>query len=301
VTCKPLALAATLAITGCIDSYNGSKVEMFLHGGVHVPGTDEGNGQPPADTHYEAYVVKDDAVFKLFEFDIRPVIKRSDPCFIEEPTARFPGLHSTKIVEKLIAAAEADGNVSALEAGDIALAKIRVSNMPGLEGLKVVVSHEPGLTDAAVAQLVSTVPSSELIDDATNADRLRVCQGLWRAHFGYYVGTDKVLTIPLNGIYHGLVAALDPRNMGPLGGGQVDVAVAIPDFDAMRVNWSFNDPNDPRREAMSPSMIGWHYMAGKAVQRTRGVTNVTLVNQDFAQISGEVSVFTQLADDDVHF
>ena len=288
-------------VSSCVDNVNVSKIEIFLRGGVHVAGTAD-PGAPPSDTHYEIYVIKDDGAFKIAEIDILPVIKRADPCFIEEEGARFPGLHSTRIVEKTRMAVEPDG-VSELEAGQLADAQVRVGNMQLLEeSLKVMAVHEPGLTDAAIATLVATVPTADRIDDASNAERLAACRAIFAAHPGYYVGTDKITTIPINGTYIGMVEAQDPRNGSFLGGGQISVDLSFPGFDFMRVNWQFNDPLDPRRDALPASDIGWHYMSGRAVQRVRGVYNVSVVNQDYGRrISGEISVYTDLANDDVHF
>jgi len=296
-------LALSLGSASCIESYNGSKIEILLHGGVQLPGDSApGFGRPPSDTHFEIYAVKDNATFHLSDFDLRPVIRRADPCFIEEEDARFPGLHSTQIVEKLKEAAQADGTVSALEAGDIAVAKERVADMQALElSLKVLVFHEPGLTDAQVAALITDIPSADRIDDASNAERLSKCRAAFKGHPGYYVGTDKILTIPINGTYLGMVEAMDPRNSGLLGGGQIDVGVNLAGVDALRINWNFNNPDDPRKAAYSPSKIGWHYMAGPALRRVRGVVNVALVNEDFGMITGEASIYTELEDDDVHF
>jgi hypothetical protein len=293
-----------LVNTGCVENFNGSKVEMFLSGGVHVPGDDPpGFGRPPSDTHYELYVLKDMAVFKLAEFDIRPVIRRDDPCFIEEPGSRFEGLHSTRIVEKLREAALADGTVDDTEAGDLALASVRVANMPALEStLKVITLHEPGLTERALAERTAAVAAANLIDDASNAARLSECQAIWREHPGYYVGTDKITTDPLAGTYLGMVEGADPRNNIFVGGAALDTDISFPGFSGMRINWSFNDPEDPRRASYPPSTTGFHYMAGDTVQRVRGVYNLSLANQDFGQsISGEIAVYTELGRDDVHF
>jgi hypothetical protein len=300
----PMFAFLGLVCVACVENSNGSKVELFLRGGVHVPGDDPpGFGRPPSDTHYELYVVKDTAVFKLGEFDIRPAIKRSDPCFVEEAGARFAGLHSTRVVDKLREAALADGTVSDLEAGDIALASSRVANMAALEAaLKALTAHEPGLTDAMVAERLTAVPPADLIDDASNAARLAACQAIWRDHPGYYVGTDKITTIPLNGTYLGMVEGADPRNGIFVGGAAIDTDISFPGFDGMRINWSFNDPADPRRASYPPSNIGWHYMSGDTVVRVRGVYNLSLANQDFGRvISGDVSVYTELGRDDVHF
>ena len=296
-------LASSVWLASCVDNFNGSKIELYLHGGVQVPGDDpSGDGRPPSDTHYEIYIAKDRSVFHIIDFDIRPVIDTSDPCFIEEAGERFAGLHSTKIVAKTTEAAMADGTVTDREAGDIASAQARFANMGLLQGaLKVLTFHEAGLTNATVAASIADVPPPDMTDDATNARRLQLCQAAWKQHPGYYVGTDKVLTIPLNGIYYGIVAGNDPRNGSFLGGGSVDTDVAMPEFDSFRVNWNWNAPDDPRAGGYAPSNIGYHYMAGTPVDRVRGVINVSIVNEDFTQIAGDVSIFTNLGEDDVNF
>ncbi len=296
-------MLTTLASAACVDNFDGSKIELLLHGGVDVPADPPGNGRPPSDTHYEIWVAKEQSVFHIADFDIRPVIKMEDPCFIEGEGARFAGLHSTKIVAKLKAFATEGGRTPTdQDAGDIALAEVRVGNMSLLESsLKVFTAHEAGLTEAHIAELTADVPPPDQIDDASNADRLAKCKAVWQGHPGYYVATDKVLAIPLNGTYYGLVAATDPRNGALLGGGTIDSDVSFPQFDAMRVNWSWNDPKDPRKGGYPPSSIGYHYMAGTPVMIVRGVLNVSLVNEDFARISGEASIYTDLARDDVQF
>jgi hypothetical protein len=298
-----LLVPAFLLLPACVDNFNGSVIELFLHGGVQVPGDDPGGfGRPPSDTHYEIYVGKDQSVFHVIDFDIRPIIDLANPCFIEGASARFPGLHSTKIVQKIVDVAMADGNVDDLEAGDIANAQSRFANMGLLaSSLKVLALHEAGLTNAALDSLLATVPAADMTDDATNAQRLAVCQAIWRQHPGDYVGTDTVLSIPLNGVYYGLVEATDPRNGSFLGGGSIHSALALDAFDSFRVNWNWNDPADARAASLPPSTIGYHYMAGKPVQRERGVTNIAIVNDDFTQIAGDVSIFTNLGEDDVHF
>jgi hypothetical protein len=287
----------------CVDNFNGSKIELYLHGGVQVPGDNPaGNGRPPSDTHYEIWIGKDQSAFHIADFDIRPAIDTGDPCFIEEEGARFQGLHATRIVERTIAAAMADGTVTDREAGDIASAQVRLANMAPLQAtLKVLALHEDGLTAAVLAPLLATVPEASATDDASNAQRLAVCKSIWSKHPGYYVGTDKSLTIPLGGTYYGLVEAMDPRNGAFLGGGQIDSDASFPDFDSFRIAWSWNDPDDPRRAAYPPTTSGYYYMAGTPVERVRGVINVTVANSDFSQISGEVSIFTNLGHDDVHF
>jgi hypothetical protein len=73
------------------------------------------------------------------------------------------------------------------------------------------------------------------------------------------------------------------------------------DFDAIRINWNFNDPADPRRANYDPSTSGWHYMAGTPVERTRGVINVPMQHEDFGSLRGELAIFPDLSTDDVGF
>jgi hypothetical protein len=296
-----LILVTTLG--ACVEPFDGSKLEILLRAGVQVPGDeDPGSGRPPSDTHYELYAVRDDSAFLLHTFQVIPVIRQAEPCFMEDEQARFPGLHATQIARKLIEAAMVDGTVSDDEAGVIAVAEDRLANLNLLEQrLKIIAFAEPGLTGAVVAQFRATLPAPDLIDDASNANRLSLCRAFMRQHPGYYVGNDKTLAIPLAGRYEGVIEGTDPRNGAFLGGGSFDVEVNLASFDALRINWNFNDPADPRRAALPPSEIGWHYMSGKPVQRTRGVWNVPMQNRYFSPISGELTVWYDLAEDSVHF
>jgi hypothetical protein len=296
-------LTGALACAACVDNFTGSKIELLLHGGVDVPGDTAAGGAPPTDTHYEIWVTRDQAAFHIVDFEIHPVISTSDPCFIEEAGARFAGLHSTQIVKKLVAVATDGGRTpTPQDAADIELAKIRVGYQPQLEAtLKVFTLHEPGLTQATITQLTADVPPANQIDDASNADRLAKCQAVWRQHPGYYVATDKVLTLPLNGTYYGIVQGMDPRNQALLGGGSIDVDASFPEFDALRISWDWNDPNDTRKGNYPPTNTGHYYMAGPPVMIVRGVINVSLVNEEFSRIGGEASIFTDLGRDDVHF
>jgi hypothetical protein len=298
-----LAAIAALSTASCVQSFSGSQIELFLHSGVQLPGDNPpGNGRPPSDTHFEMYVARGATALKLLEFDLRPVITQANKCFIEDEHSRFPGLHSTMIVDKMTKDALLDGTVTPLEAGDIALAQTRLGSMAGLENtIKVIVSHESGLTDAMIAAEMAAVPDPSLDDDASNAARLAACNAIFDAHPAYFVGTDKVLSIPLNGTYYGVVEGMDPRSGSPLGGGSVIVNASFPVFDSLRINWNFNDPNDPRKANYSPSDVGWHYMAGTPFVRERGVINVSLRNQDFGQIAGEASIYTNLDQDGVQF
>src|SRR5262245_15313883 len=91
--------------SACVEANNGSRIELFLRAGVQIPGNPPDNGRPPSDTHYVMLATTGADVFRIAEFDIRQAIRRAEPCFIEEPGSRFPGLHSTMLEQKLLAVA----------------------------------------------------------------------------------------------------------------------------------------------------------------------------------------------------
>jgi hypothetical protein len=303
------ALAALVLAAGCVEPFDGSKMEILLGNSAHIPGDDPaGGGRPPSDTHYEIFVIKDDRSFKVAEFELVFVIDPSDRCFIEDEDAVYPGLHSTQLPVRLEADLTAGGHTpDEVEAGDIYLAQKRVYQDFALLtnetlGVKTLVSHEPGLTLAGREALydAASVPDPLLTDDASNEQRLAACNAVFDAHPLIYVGNDKVFSLPLNGVFFGNASGRDPRNSAPTGGAKFDVAEVLDDFDVMRVNWQFNDLGDARVAQYGESPLGYHYLAGNPILRTRGVINVVLLN-NFFSIRGDVSIFTDLAQDDVMF
>jgi len=285
-----------------VDNFNGSKIELYLRAGVQLPAgpTDPPtmDGRPPYDTHYEIWIVKGTSAQHIADFDLRPAIDPTDPCFIEDESSRFPGLHVTQFAKKVLEAAMADGMVDDAEAGDIYSANQRVSELTPLSTLKAMTFHEPKLTETALAALRATLPTPDAIDDASNAARLAACRAAWAAHPGYYTGTDKTIAVPLNGTYYGMTESRDPRpRIGtPYGGGAIDTPQSFPDFDTFRLAWNFNDANDPRA-----TPTGTDYMTGAPYVRERGVINVDIVNASFPSINALISIYTNLGEDDVHF
>jgi hypothetical protein len=303
-----LGALAALISTACVEPFDGSKVQLLLGGGVHVPGEgDPGDGRPPADTHYSIFVLRDDAFFKMIDFDIKRVIDRADPCFIEDDESRFPGLHTTMWGLKTIEAAQdasSEGGepVTDQEAGDIAVAEIRVANLPRLEdAVRAVVKHQDGLVEATLEARHAAIVAAAPIDDmsaSANATRREMCRALYAEFPAYYVGSDKVFTLPINGVLYGMVDGSDPRNAAFLGGSSFNVNATFPAFDSLVVNWDYNDP---ALAGADDTDVGYHYMAGRPEYRTRGVVNVPLQNNDYGPIQGEAAIFTDLDGDDVQF
>jgi hypothetical protein len=295
--------------TSCVEAFDGSKVEVLLGNTTHIPGDEGGGGRPPSDTHYEMWVLKDNRSFKLIDFDVVFVIDPSDRCFIEDAESIYPGLHATQVPARLEQDITAGGHTpSDEEAGDIYLAQKRVYQDFNLltddtNGVKSLVSHEAGLTLAGREALydAANVPDPTDMSDTANAARLEACNTVFAAHPMMYVGNDKVFSLPLNGEYYGNTKGRDPRNAAPTGGAKFDVAQVLDDFDVMRVNWQFNDLADPRAASYGESQVGYHYLAGTPIHRTRGVVNVILQNNFFNNLRGDVSIFTDLAEDNVMF
>jgi hypothetical protein len=299
---RAAVLLAVAHQAACVEPFSGSKVEILLRSSILLPGDDGTFGRPPSDTHFILYGVRDDSVFALREFEVRPVIDRSSGCFIEQEGTPFPGLHSTQVERKLRELALADGQVTDTEAGDIATAQKRLALQPALESsVRVIVVHEAGLGKAQIDALQASLPANDAITAEANQDRLSKCRAFFALHPGYYVGTDRSLAIPINGVYFGVVEGRDPRNNGNLGGAAFDVPFNLDDLEALRINWDFNDPADPRRAAYDASSIGYHYMSGLPTRRLRGVINYSMRHVDVAQNAGEIAVFTNVGEDEVNF
>jgi len=323
-----LALCSAVPLAGCIDVFDGSRVELLLAPDTQVPGDPSGFGRPPSDTHYEMYAARDSNVFYITSFEIRPIVDISAPCFIEDENSTIPygsgtaeGLHVTAWYDKLFEVYNADGMISDDEAGALADARRRVGG-PGLpagastiellqNNVKAVVASEfsPDSTLAEyqelqddLATLAAAVPPTTDISDQASADRLALCQAFFAKHPSYYVGADRLITLPLNGHYLGTVKGMDPRNNSFLGGATLEIDTSFPELDALRINWQFNNRDDTRAaDYGGPQLTGYHYMAGTPLSRERGVINVPMQNVSFSNISGEAAIFTLLRDDDVHF
>jgi len=308
-----LAAIALWGMGGCVDTFDGSHVEVLFASGVPVTGA-SAPGAPPDGTHLELYVVKDNASFALADFDFVPVLDHTNPCFIETDSVipfsnvSAAGLHVTQWLEKSREVYLADGVVTEDEAGAIADAEARETAIAQLEtGVKALVATPYGglsdddLTSAELDDLFAALPAIDAIDDESNQLRLQLCQEFFAQHPSYYVGSDRLMTRPINGVFFGVADGKDPRTGGFIGGATLTVDANINAFDAMRVNWQFDDPNDSRADALGNSPVGYHFMAGVPEHRTRGVINVSLANSSFAMISADVALFTNLDRDSSWF
>ncbi len=307
-----VALIAPLA-GACIEPFEGSKIEVLFSSGVPVAGANA-RGAPPAGTHLELYAVKNESLFHLRNFQILPIVDPENPCFIETrgefagTDVSASGVHISQWYAASFELYNQDGRISADEAGYLADAAERVRELEQLRnGLKVVTAtpYGPPFNDdfpaSELDELEAALPPRTATDAAANRQRRQVCEDFFSKHPTFYVGNDRLITRPINGIFLGVVDGQDPRNGGFVGGASMDIEANLADFDSLRINWQFDDPDDPRAAALGSSDTGYHLMAGAPQRLARGIVNVRLVNENFPSISAQAAIFTNLGRDDSHF
>ncbi len=269
---------------------------------------------------------------------------------LDDGSSPYPGIHVTQVLARLQndtgigdplnPPSDAPEN----DIIDVVSARERMSVLPQLQAdVKAVVGFSdnlaPGVhplyqvaTDCDDARAnPDTIPppqcGADPADDDLNAQRLRVCRDYFEADKarcdqqnrdnyagyceGFYIGSDKVFTLPINGRWHGSVTGNNPKNNGFLSGAQWFAPVPLDpySFDALTVRWQYKDldedgePDYPAGTAEEDkSEIGFHYMEGTPIYEvTRGVIDVPMVNRTFSSVSGEVSIFPSLDEDNVNF
>ncbi len=310
VACAVIAAAAS----GCVDAFGGSKIEILFSNAVPLPGAGE-LGAPPDGTHFELYAVQGGLPVHIMDMQLEPVVQANHPCFIELDrdipltNVSADGLHASQWYQYALDLYDADGVITDEEAGFLADALRRVSrNIPDLEANVVAVTATPfgravegGLSAPVVAERLAAVPPPGDTDDASNRTRAELCRELFADVPELYVGTDRLITAPLNGLFFGVADGQDPRSGGFIGGASLDLPARLDSFEALRLNWQFDDPADPRAEALGQSPTGYHFMAGVPEHRVRGVINVHLENNDFGSTSADLAIFTDLDEDSTGF
>lgn len=355
-----------LLSTGCVDTFGGSVMDMDFQPAVEAPAdqgvtppdirtpphntfftfwavqyiyqTDaDGNvvtdmdGNPVIDQSFahQMQIVRGNDIEPAPGFEIKSLINQSSPCFIDTEQDRFPGIHSTMELDRIVAETgitDPIGDTSAPMKDRILVltAKDRHDLLPALEGtVKAVVSYStaqpPG--DDPDFQVGSSciedggdptlIPPISCTGDESNAVRLRLCEAYWTAHPSYYEGNDKVYTIPRNGKWYGAVNGTNPKNGAPyLGGAAMFTTSALHanEVDALLLNWQYKDldgDGEPDYPTGTPdaekSPMGFHYMAGEPQVKTRGVVNFDLRNRNLSTLKADVAVIPQLGEDDVQF
>jgi hypothetical protein len=333
---------------GCVEPFGGANVQITFESGVQTAapiGVQPTLGRPPADTMYQLYSISYELArdangdvildtdgepiidrsfsFHVVDFEVRPHVSLTSPCFIELEGDRFPGLHVTEVAAKtrqVTGIADPLNPPTNAEEGDIIDvigANDRLANLGAIAGsVKTVTSAStarPPTTDIGCLEDgtdtdLGLVPPPTCTGDQSNMRRLTLCRAYWEANPTAYEGSDKVFTVPLNGLSFGHVTGLNPVNNAPLGGTSFLVDFAFVDFDAVAINWQYKDldqDGQPDFPATLPieerSLVGFHYMAGEPESRIRGTVSVPLENRIFPAIAAEATIVPDLGDDDVQF
>jgi hypothetical protein len=318
--------AAVLTPAG--DDYDGERAPantyFTLYAVDHVYQLDA-DGNPVLDGDGDP-LIEQSFLFGLQRFEIRPVIDLASPCFIEVENTPYPGLHVTQVATRLkqdicdrlamdatcfdLAVTDPPAGATEEEIIDVITAEIRMGNLPDLQSLVKAV------TTYSTYRYPGGIPAADLIDDSSNAERLERCQEAWadeaasrvEGDEGFYEGSDKVFTLPLNGTLYGMVEGMNPVNgVGLVGGSSMFVDEVLTDADAYTLNWQFKDlegpagPDYPDDFDREPSDTGYTFMSGLPEARTRGTVNVRLVSPLSDSTYAEVAIFPDLGEDDVNF
>jgi len=290
--------------------------------------------------------------FKAGEFELQPQVDLFDPCVMDIEPTRFPGIHITAVrartAEEFGFATPTDyatlgpsdpvwDDLTENERAEVFHTARRNNLIFGLSGrLLSVTSYHPTspITDVGVDTVCASDPNSDpglipphldvtqlpnivptCFDDESNARRRSLCETYFADNPNYYVGSDRILTKPLNGVFDGTVYSLDPRN--PLGvtrfiGALIITDSDVGDIDGMSITWQYDDDDgdgEPDYPASVPdsekSPTGHTYLSGSPSSglQQRGVTTLTLTSQEFLDpfLNADVTIYDNLDEDNVNF
>ncbi len=328
---RTLALAL-LSLAGCIDEFRGSNVQIDLSTPTPAQaplGTTPSADELPGNIHFTLYAFKEytntsgmtvGSLFELQRFEIHRAVELSSPCYIDVGEhVPFPGLHVSqfydvmKMKNGIDDIANPPASATERQKTEVATALQRSRNVDKLAadgGPKAVTSVSDGAYPPVAASCTDTngIPPPMCTDDASNARRLAACQAAWSSDKNYYEGTDRILTLPLNGTVAGFVTGINPVNLGDIGGAQFFVDEALDDFDGYAIYWQYDDANHdgmPDYPASVPAAdrndLGVPFLYGKPDKVTRGVIQAHMTNQTNPSLTAELAIFAGLDDDDVHF
>ncbi|HUS33269.1 MAG TPA: hypothetical protein VMZ53_32425 [Kofleriaceae bacterium] len=321
---------ALLLLGGCIDEFHGSNVQIDLSATTPVQasvGVNPTTEQLPDNIHFTLYAFEqDDAngtpVGRLFEvetFEIHRIVDLASPCSIDVGEhVPFPGLHVSQYAAQVMAKygwtsmtpPPTAGETEKVEVATAIQRQRNIEAQAGNQGLKVVSGASNGgyLEVGADCSDTTKLPPPMCTDADSNARRLAMCQEAWSHDPEYFEGTDRVLTVPLNGTTHGMVTGSNPVNLAPVGGAQFFVDESLDDFQGYAIYWQYDDANHdgvPDYPASLPMAdrreLGTQLLYGKPSAPTRGVIHVDMSNRAEPSLTAELAIFASLDDDEVHF
>lgn len=326
------AILWVLLATGCVDTFDGSIVQVdfgaFLPPQARPGATPAPGFQLPSNSHYRLYGIVDGTqLTELARFKVRPVVELGSPCFIDPEGTRFPGIHVTQFARRMAAEtgitdianpppgtseeAQIDqATAIARVAGVLALGRpINPGSMPDPDpgALKAVTSAEsapyPQVGAACVEDDATVspdlIPPPNCIGDQSNANRLRLCNQFWAANPGFYEGSDRVLTQPLNGTYFGTVPGVVPSSGATVGGAQLLIAGSVRQYSTFAFSAHTDDTEAPPLRQV---------LLGQPSSPARGVIRVQLGNFEATVpaalkpgFASQMVIFENVGEDNVHF
>jgi len=298
-----------VASAGCVNGFRGSNVQIDLSPGTpvqaHVIGAPAA-GELPANSHFTIYAIQEDPaqdrLFELDSFEVHRIVDPTSPCFIDVG-APHPGLHVTQYANQLAQdtgitnIASPPPTATEQQKIEMATALQRMTNVAALGsdmGIRAVTSASAAVYPPVAAGCggpADQLPPTTCTDLASNQLRLKLCQAAWHADPDLFEGTDRVLTVPLGGVTHGMVDGLNPINHAPVGGAQLFVDHALENVDAYAIYTQTDGVAGP----------GTQLLFGRPTMPTRGVSHVHLVSPANPSLTAEMAVFADLGQDDVHF
>ena len=304
------SLTVATSLAGCVDGFRGSNVQIDFAPGTPsqvAPGQTPGTFEFPANGHFKLHAVDrvDDraALFEIQRFEIHKIVDVTSPCFIDVgPNVPFPGIHVSEFGRAVAAATGIDdianppADATEGEKIDAATAVQRMQNVAalgGVNGIKVVVSASETAYPAVDADCDgSGLPPPSCTDPDDNARRLAICQAVWADDPDLFEGTDRVLTVPLNGTTFGMVDGVNPVSPVAIGGAQFFVDTALGGVDQYTISFHLDGTDD----------AGTLLFDGVPVDGPRGVRHVHMDSPLFpGLVTAEMVVFANLDEDVVHF
>jgi hypothetical protein len=328
----PLALLASTP--ACVDSFKGSNVQIDLSPGAPIqvsPGATPQAGEFPANTHYALYAVQNtvddqgtitgDTLYQLTTFEVHPIVNLSSPCFIDVGEhVPHPGLHVSQFAAQIakdtgisdIANPPPDSTAAQqIDAATAIQRQMNVAALASASGIRAITSASAGTYPAVAAKCVvddpggdpTLIPPPTCTDDESNKQRLTVCEAAWSASGSagpnYFEGTDRILTLPLNGTTYGVVTGRNPINLAPVGGSQFFVPQVLDNVDAFAIYVAQDGSDDlVLGTPVDPGTLAYY---GKPTFDTRGVAHVHLTSPLSTQLTADMAVFSNLDQDNVHF
>jgi hypothetical protein len=317
---------------GCVEEFHGSELQIDFSQGTPSQASNflpQSSTELPSNIHFTLYASSVDMdangmnvgnTYAIQTFEIHRLVDLASPCFIDVGDfVPFPGLHVSKYADKMmekymLTDLANPGNASMQAQIEVATAVQRentVELMASDMGPVGVVSWSGGAYGEVAADCNDTtkIPAPSCMDDASNARRLQMCQTEWKNNNLLFEGTDRVLTLPLNGTTYGFVEGMNPLNLAPIGGAAFFVDESLADFKTYALYWQFDDVNGDGMPDYPPSFpatdrheLGQLFMYGNATAPTRGVQHVHMVNplKPTTQYA-EMAIFPNIDQDSVHF